>query len=480
MNMRWTLASLRSGRVLLGLLLALVSMQLHAQAGPITTQTLFFDQATSAREGNYLDAQGGFIYTDNVDFTREPKSDVLAMIGLVGDTARTNAPRLDYHLDTNIAIVKYFSNTYQVQPFGYLDAGGEFKVVPGFFSWDARDSYSQAVLNPFAAATPDNIESLNYATTGPKFILKPTLQDTLTVTGFYGRVDTNSKSPNYINIDSDRWGGEGRVDHAFSSNVTVYVTYDYGDVTYVDKVNNSDFTSQVIAGGLRFHNFRTTFDGSIGYTKLRLNTDDPTVEDKNPAGVNWRFELGRLLTPTQRLTLHASKQNTDAANLFLISLDQPVPSNQNNRIVPGQPFVHTEYGATWHVDGIRNTLDVGLMSSSDRYEVTPQDNRDAKSINALYQRKLTPLWAWNVTASYEDDDYTTGNVHTITLMTTLRWTIGQRVAVRFLYARSELGPHGVAANEIGVTATYALTRAALATDPSRELHPSSPASQPRL
>ncbi len=57
MNTRWMLASLRRGRVLLGLLLALVSVQVHAQAGPITTQTLFFDQAVNAKEGNYLAAQ---------------------------------------------------------------------------------------------------------------------------------------------------------------------------------------------------------------------------------------------------------------------------------------------------------------------------------------------------------------------------------------------------------------------------------------
>jgi hypothetical protein len=88
---------------------------------------------------------------------------------------------------------------------------------------------------------------------------------------------------------------------------------------------------------------------------------------------------------------------------------------------------------------------------------------------------------WNVSASYEDDDYATGGtVKTIDVLTSLRWRLGDRVAVRFLYARSELGPHGVAANEIGVTATYALTRAALAQDPAlQQLRPFSPAMQPR-
>jgi hypothetical protein len=473
-------ASLRRGRVFLGLLLALAAMQVHAQAGPITTQTLFFDQATNSRDGNYLAAQAGLIYTDNVDFSRQPQSDELAMIGLVGDTSRQGAPRLDYHLDTDIALVKYFSNSYDVQPFGYLDADGEFKVVPGLFSWVARDSYSQAVLDPFAAATPDNLESLNYITTGPKLMFRPTLQDTVTLSGGYGRVDSNSKSPNYVNIDSNRYGGDVRFDHRFSSSFGIYVTGDYWDVKYTDTLNNTDFTSKVIMGGIQFNNFRTSFDASIGYTKLKLNTDDPEITDKNPSGINWKVDLGRLISPTQRVTLHASKQTTDAANLFRISLDQPVPSNQNNQIVTGQPYTHTEYGVTWRIDGIRSTLDLQGVSSTDRYDVTPQDNKDSKSINALYSRKLNSVMTWNIGGSYEDDDYTTGGtVHTIDFLTSLRWVLGDRIAVRFLYARSELGPHGVAANEFGVTATYALTRAALAQDPARELRPTSPAMQPQ-
>ncbi len=300
-----------------------------------------------------------------------------------------------------------------MQPFGYLDADGAFKIVPGFFSWTARDSFSQAVLDPFAAATPDNIESLNYVTTGPQFMFKPTLRDTLTLGADYGRVDTNSKSPNYVNIDSDRWGGEVRFDHGFSNSVTGYVTGDYWDVKYTDTVDNTDFTSKQVMGGFRFNNFRTTIDASIGYTRLKLNTDDPEITDKNPSGINWKVDIGRLISPTQRLTLHAAKETTDAANLFLLSLDQPVPGNQNNRIVTGQPFNYTEYSATWRVDGIRSSLDLAVVSSSSRYEVTPQDNRDAKSINALYSRKLNAVLTWNLGGSYEDDDYTTGGtVHT--------------------------------------------------------------------
>jgi hypothetical protein len=482
MNTRWIPASLRRGRLILGLLLALVSLQAFGQAGPITTQTLFFDQAAGTHDGNYLAAQAGLIYTNNVDFSRDPQSDELAMIGLVGDMSRTNSPRLDYHLDTDIALVKYFSNTYDIQPFGYLDGDAQLKIIPGVFSWTARDSYTQAILDPFAAATPDNIESLNYISTGPKFVFTPTLQTTIILTGDYAYVASSSKSPNYVNIDSNRDGGALRFERAFSSTLTAYVTGSYYDVKYTDTVDNTDFTQKQVVGGIRFNNFRTEFQAEIGYTKLALTGADVMPGDQNPDGVNWKVDLSRLISPTQRISLHAMRETTDAANLFRLSLDNPVPSNQNNQIVPGQPFTHKEYGLAWRLDGVRSTLDISAISSEDRYDVTPESNRDAKSLAAVYTRKLNALFSWDVSASYEDDDYTTGGtVKTIDFMTTLRWRLGERLALRFLLARSELSPNGVAANEIGVTATYALTTAALTQDPARtQLRPVSPAFQPRF
>ena len=50
--------------------------------------------------------------------TKDGPGDTLAMIGLVGNTKRENAPRFDYHVNSDIAVVKYFSSTFATQPFG--------------------------------------------------------------------------------------------------------------------------------------------------------------------------------------------------------------------------------------------------------------------------------------------------------------------------------------------------------------------------
>src|SRR4029077_905279 len=109
---------------------------------------------------NYLEATAGIIYTDNVTLTPNGTGDELYMIGLIGNLDREGAPRFDYHLDSDLALIKYGSNVFPTQPFGYLDAYGDFKIIPGFFSWTGRETFTQALLNPLGAATPDNIESI--------------------------------------------------------------------------------------------------------------------------------------------------------------------------------------------------------------------------------------------------------------------------------------------------------------------------------
>src|SRR6202047_3565319 len=183
----------RRGTGPLGFLLALAALPAAAQIGPVTSQSLFFDQASNAHRGNYLAADTGLIYTDNVTRTQNGSGDTLALLGLVGDISGQR-PRFDYRLASDIALVKYLRSTYQTQPFGYLDGSGDLWIVPGGFSWTGREKYTPPGINPFAPVTPDNLESINYPSTGPRLTLRPTLRNTLTLNGTYSYMNSSSKS----------------------------------------------------------------------------------------------------------------------------------------------------------------------------------------------------------------------------------------------------------------------------------------------
>jgi hypothetical protein len=460
-----------------------MALPAYAQVGPISSQSLFFDQASNAHRGNYLEAEGGLIYTDNVDLTRGGPGDTLAMLGLLGN-ASGDRPHFDYRLASDIALVKYLHSSFQTQPFGYADGSADLKIVPGFFSWTGRETYTQAVLDPFRPVTPDNLESLNYVTTGPRFTLRPTLRTTITVDGTYSYVTTSSKSPLYVNVDDHRYAGDITLSRAFTNTTGVYITGSSEKVEFTDQVGNTNFRQDQALAGIRFADARTVLDLSGGYTKLHQVVLAPVQtirgprqlpQNQVPSGANWQVQLSRLISPTQRLSLHAVKQVADAANLFRLNVDQPVVTTVPNRIVSGQPFTDREFGATWRLEANRTALELSVLDVSQRYRATPASNSDVKAVSALFARQLSPVLNWDIGATYEHARYGFGgSLDTVNALTSLRWRIGERVGLRFIYAHATQTPHGYADNQLGVTASYALTAASQAGSQA----PAAPALQP--
>ena len=454
----------RRGTGPLGFLLALAALPAAAQIGPLTNQNLFFDQASNTHKGNYLEADTGLIYSDNVTRVRNGSGDTLALLGLVGDASR-EGPRLDYRLASDIALVKYLRSDYQTQPFGYLDGKGDLWIVPGFFSWTGRETYTQTVIDPFAPVTPDNLESINYATTGPRFTLRPTLRTTLTLDGTYSYLNSSSKSQLYVNIDNHRYAADVTLSHAFSNSSSAYITGSHEKVEFTDTVDNNNFRQDQALAGFKVANARTVLEVSGGYTKLHeavlatvqtIRGPRELPQSQTPGGAIWRVELSRQTSPSSRLSLHATKQVTDSASLFRLNLDQPVASSAANRLTTGDPFTDRELGASWRFAAARTSLTLGYLDIRERYKIHPTSDRNLKDATAFLGRQLSPVLNWDIGAEFERQDFAlSGSSNTVNAITSLRWQIARQLGLRFLYAHSALTPHGYAENQVGVTASYA-------------------------
>ena len=436
-----------------GLVLVMVACPAAAQqVGPLSTQSLLFDQATHVHQGNYLEAEAGLVYSDNVTLTQGGPSDTLALLGLLGDLSHLGS-RLDYRLASDIALVKYLHSDFRTQPSGYLDGSGVLKIVPGFFSWIGRETFNQAVLAPFAPVTPDNLENINYATTGPRFTLRPTLRNTITVEGTYSYINTGSKSPFYVNIDNHRYSADVRFEHAISNASSVYLMGSRESVKFTDVIANTDFTLNQGLVGFRIAGARTTLDLSGGYTKLRVGAQSPT-------GATWNAQLVRQTSPTQRISLYGWQQVTDAANLYRLNLDQPVPGTVPYRILSSDPLTDREFGATWRFQKGRTFLELALVDFSEHHKLLPAFDRDVKDASAAFVRQLSPVLSWSLAADFAHQSYAAGgSTNTLNAITSLRWQVGQRVGLRFLVAHTSFTTHGSTDNQVGVVAYYALTAA---------------------
>jgi hypothetical protein len=492
-----------------GILLALITLPAAAQsAGPITIQSLFLNQSSNTHHGNYLEADAGLLYNDNVNLTPSGSGDGIALIGLLGNIERLNAPRFDYHLDSDIVVAKYFKSEYSTQPYGYLDGFGEFKIDPGTLSWIGRETFSQLLLNQTAPATPNNLESINYISTGPRLTLRPTLRTSIVLDGTYSFVDSNSKSPQYVNINNHQLGGDLRIERAFTNTFSAYLTGNYAKVQFSDTTVNQDFNYVQGLLGIRLGDARTVLDLASGYNQAHVEGAPPSSypvphgalleipsfdeaaatttapaatttnpsNTQNPSGSTWQANLSRLISPTQRVSLHALKQVTDSANLFRLNLDQPVPGNQQSQLATGQPLTHREYGGTWRYDNGRTAVTLNGLYYSDHYSQTPLTDHDSRQVNALVSRELNVSFHWELGFLYEHDNYIPNTQHTWNAITSLRWRVGPKIGLRFFYTHSDVGPGGYSDNQIGVIASYALSAGAKAADTM--MKPTAPTSQP--
>src|SRR5215472_600846 len=87
----------------LALCLTLVTAPAVAQVTLLNGQSLLSQSAINY-PGDHLAADGGLIYTDNVQRTEGGSSQTLLLLGLSGDTSHEGT-RFDYRLAANIALL---------------------------------------------------------------------------------------------------------------------------------------------------------------------------------------------------------------------------------------------------------------------------------------------------------------------------------------------------------------------------------------
>ena len=454
--------------------LALVTVPAAAQTTLVTGQSLL-QQAASNYAGNHLAVDGGLIYTDNVQRTEGGSSQLLLLLGLTGDTTGEST-RLDYRLASNIALLKYLGGAYKTNLTGYLDGTAFLKVVPSFFEWLVRETYTQVQIDPYAAVTPDNLENVNYITTGPRFTLRPTLRTSVTLDALYSYLTTSSQSLQYINIDNHRYGADLRIDRAFSEAASLYLKGEYEKIDFKDQENNNNFSHTSASAGYKLSNGRTELDVSGGYSQVRVYDVLTTAEGIGSRETRqteefhspiWGLDLSRLITPSQRVALTASQQFTDAASAFRLGFDQAVPVTAPQRVASGEAFKQRAFGVNWRFQASRTSLVVGLSEFQDRYVLTTGNDINSKLANVLLTRQLSPLLSCDIGASYQRQQQvgsgpSTGGTATVggeskifSVLASLRWQVGQRLSLRFLYGHSS--QNGVYTdNQIGVTASWVL------------------------
>lgn len=406
---------------------------------------------------NGLQLNTGLTHSDNIRRTANDEvSDTIASVGFTADTVR-DGTRLDYRLLADMTWAEYLDNTYKGQPFGALDGNLKFAILPGRFFWDARDTFSQLTLDPAAAATPDNTESFNYFTTGPRgeFAFGSNMQ--LSVYGTYSAVHYMSRNADTTGVDSKRYSGGLTLRHVVSEGTSSYLAVTSQKVKFDDVTIVGDYDRQEAYVGYHLEGGRTFADVSVGATRLE-RTSGPSQ-----SGFLGRLELARKISPSSTVSLQATEQIGDSVDMFRSGFDRPTGLAGLQEFATTDPFRERLVGVSWNFQRPRTSFSLSATVTQDRYETQTTLDRKSRGIGASFTRRLNPLFDFNLSAQYQRDDFDNINVENKLkdIATALAWHVGRRLDVTFHYTRAERDSAGQGVeyneNRYGATLAYNLT-----------------------
>ncbi len=341
----------------------------------------------------YIDARLGLSYTDNALLTYSHQSgDTLASAGLDIDYTRTGT-KLDLDARGSLDWVDYLKHTYKATAFGTLTGSAIWGRSTDLLQWQVRDTFGQLAANPLVAATPANLENVNYLTTGPtlNFLFGPQLR--LSLYGLYG-VTTYQKSP----FDS-RTTTEGvSLEHSLSGTSSIAIDADTQQTRFKDKAVATDYDVRSVFLNFSSAIARTRLNVDAGYAQLHY-------ANTTSSGPLLTVQLDRRISPASTVYLRYQEQYSTAAQSLRPGISAPAAIGAFVATSTPDPFKQENLGLGWNFDRGRTSVSMLAEATRQHYqENTTYDDRGT-NIQAVLTRRLQPTVSASVSVHRSDQRF---------------------------------------------------------------------------
>jgi hypothetical protein len=319
--------------------------------------------------------------------------------------------------------------------------------VPERFAWRTQDTFGQLATDPFSPATPQNLENVNYFTTGPvvQFGLGRALRAELS--GLYSLTDY-AISP----LDSEQFGGTAALIHALSevSNVSLNLTserIEFNDIVGSDYDRRSGYLRYAIQGS------RTGMTVDAGYTQISQTSGDHS-------GVLARLSFDRRISPSSSITLFLTDQISDSIDVFRDEASVRTIVHDTQVISTPSTVEERGGGAGWAWERSRTSFALSASVNKELYETTPTLDRRNTLVRFRFTRRLGPITTFGLEARHNDEKFENTGLtdQELELAAQLRWEIGRRAGVVLVLDRFDRKSNNPATeyneNRIGLNFTW--------------------------
>ncbi len=375
-------------------------------------------------------ADVGLGETDNVYLT--PSNKVTQTIATADADFVVNEPGrlLDVRAVGAFSDLSYLEGAYGNEFIGRFDGQVQYALIPERLTWVLRDDFGQATLDAFTPVTPNNLQDINYLSTGPDLNLR------LGGTGFLkaGARYANAyyqTSP----FDSSRYLATLAAGLQLSARSTVSLNGGAERVLFQNTAVNNDFDRYTAFARYEAQGARTNFAVDLGGTRIEQKgnaTGVTTVTEPGTGGTTVtepstpvtvvaatgaphdtatteplaKLELGRAISPSMRLSFTAARELTDASSSFTTAQAGSIgtityaPSPLTSDV-----YTATSVSGSWQYVRNRTTISVAGRWERDRYPGASEFDLNNNSVQVSVQRRLTSALSASLIGNYYKTNY---------------------------------------------------------------------------
>ncbi len=402
---------------------------------------------------SYVDLRSSVSRTDNVFRTESNKtSDTLGSLG-VGLDFRHDGRKLDVDARGDLDWIDYLDNSFGSKAFGYFNGNATWGEPTDFFQWVARETFGQLLGDPLAAVTPDNVENVNYFSTGPTFTLPLGNVGWTKLLGLYSK---SSYAQSDFNSDSLLGGLAFGHELSSSSRLSLNGTTEH---TSFDNSANPDYDVQQYFVHYEAAGARTTIDTDLGYTTLH-------EQGHSDSGLLARLRLGRRVSQSSSIYIRGSDERSSAGQSLRGGTATGGVAGASVLPATADPFRERTYELGWRFSGSRTDVSLLVSHVEDTYERQVSLNNTGTTYSGTFERRLQPTLTLSLIARRDSRHYDALGKYDETNFTAELAKLFGRLGVSLRYERydrtgSQVGtgtPLGYTENRAGLRLTYALLR----------------------
>ncbi|MBM0106198.1 hypothetical protein JM946_15810 [Steroidobacter sp. S1-65] len=370
--------------------------------------------------------EAGVGHSDNI--VRAEVDEVEETIGTIGLQLdwleRTR--RIDGEATVDLSYYEYLDNTFESEVVGTANGSLAVAILPERLQWIFEDSFGQAQDDPFAPATPETREDLNYFSTGPDLTVR---FGSAGFTRLFGRWSstTYETSP----LDATRTTGGIAFGRRSSPRSELSLNGIAESIDF-DSDLNADYDRKSAFISWRVDASRTLLTTEVGYTWLDRDGSDDTT---GSALVN--IVVTRDLSASSALLLTLGSQLGDTGDSLRSALTGNVVGVGSQITATADPFENRVVSLEYRFRRSRTGFALGASYNDDEYQTQTQFDRTRYVYNAAFSRRLTGTLELELGAALNSEDFVNTGIETDELRfdAGLNWRAFRTLGFRFLVER---------------------------------------------